>query len=73
MMNEEIVEIDQVEDGHVVLAVPSLRLIVMGRTLEEARAWAISAIAHRRHDSTRRAEPSPGMDAAAQPRNSNAA
>ena len=43
-MDEHIIEIDQIEDGRVVLVVPSLRLIVLGRTLEEARAWASSAI-----------------------------
>jgi hypothetical protein len=47
LMNEDIIEINQIEDGHVVLAIPSLRLIVIGRTLEEARAWARSAMAHR--------------------------
>ena len=46
-MDEHVIEIDQIEDGHIVLVVPSLRLIVMGRTLEEARAWAKSAIASR--------------------------
>jgi hypothetical protein len=46
-MDEDIMEIDQIEDGHVVLAIPALRLIVMGRTLDEARAWARSAIAYR--------------------------
>ena len=44
---DELIEIDQLEDGHVVLAIPTLRLIVIGRTLDEARAWARSAIAHR--------------------------
>jgi hypothetical protein len=47
MMEEHIIEIDQIEDGHVVLVIPSLRLIVMGRTLEEARAWARGAIGGR--------------------------
>ena len=46
-MDEHIIDIDQIEAGHVVLVVPSLRLIVIGRTLDEARAWARSAIAHR--------------------------
>jgi hypothetical protein len=46
-MGECIIEIDQLEDGHVVLAIPSLRFIVMGRTLDEAHAWARSAIAYR--------------------------
>src|ERR1051326_2033333 len=44
IMDEHIIEIDQIEDGNVVLVVPLLRLIVMGRTLEEARVWARSAI-----------------------------
>ena len=46
-MDECIIEIDQLEDGHVVLAIPSLRLIVIGRTLDEARVRARSAIAYR--------------------------
>jgi hypothetical protein len=46
-MDEHIIEIDQIEGCHVVLVVPSLRLIVMGRTLEEARTWARSAIGWR--------------------------
>ncbi len=44
IMDEHIIEIDQIENGHVALVVPSLQLMVMGRTLEEARAWARSAI-----------------------------
>jgi hypothetical protein len=39
-MDEHIIEIDEIEDSHVVLVVLSLRLMVIGRTLEEARAWA---------------------------------
>lgn len=46
-MDEDLIEIDQIEDGRVVLAIPALRLIVMGRTLGEATAWARSAIAYR--------------------------
>jgi hypothetical protein len=42
-----MIEIDQLEDGHVVLAIRSIRLIVMGRTLDEARTWARLAIAYR--------------------------
>ena len=63
-MNEHIIEIDQIEDGNVVLAVPSLRLIVMGRTLEEARAWARSAIECRGLAAGQRAEPSARADEA---------
>jgi hypothetical protein len=72
-MNEETIEIDQIEDGHVVLAVPSLRLIVMGRTLEEARAWARAAIAHRGLATTQPAERSPGTDEVTRSPSSNAA
>ena len=72
-MDEEIIDIDQIEDGHVVLAIPSLRLIVMGRTIEEARAWARSAIAHRNQAMTQRAEPSPVTGEVTPPSNSNAA
>ena len=56
MLDERIIEIDQLEDGHVVLAIPSLRLIVMGRTLDEAWAWASSAIAYRRVSADRHPE-----------------
>ena len=72
-MDEEIIDIDQIEDGHVVLAIPSLRLIVMGRTIEEARAWARSAIAHRGLSSTQRGEPPPVTGEVPPPSNSNAA
>jgi hypothetical protein len=72
-MDEHIIEIDQIEDGHVVLAIPSLRLIVMGRTIEEARAWARSAIAHRGFPTTQRAEPSAGMNEGTRPPSPNAA
>ena len=41
-MDEHISEIDQIEDGHVVLVVPSLRLMVMGRALADPRACALS-------------------------------
>ena len=72
-MDEHMVEIDQIEDGHVVLVVPSLRLIVMGRTLEEARAWARSAIGWRGLVASQRAEPSAGTDAMTAAPSSNAA
>ncbi len=44
-MDDDTIEIDQLEPGHVVLAIPARHLIVIGRTLEEARAWARSALA----------------------------
>jgi hypothetical protein len=73
LMNEEIIEIDQIKDGHVVLAIPTLRLIVIGRTLEEARAWARSAIAHRGLSMSVRAEQQSDSDGAALPPSSHAA
>ncbi len=72
-MDEHIIEIDQFEDGHVVLVVPSLRLMVMGRTLEETRAWARSAIGWRGLVASQRAEPSAATDAMTVPPSSNAA
>jgi hypothetical protein len=72
-MDEHIIEIDQIEDGHVVLVVPSLRLIVMGRTLEEARTWARSAIGWRGLSAGQRAEPSAGNNDVTRPPSSNAA
>ena len=72
-MDEHIIEIDQIEDGRVVLVVPSLRLIVIGRTLEEARAWASSAIGCRGLPATQRTEPSAGTDEVTRSPNSHAA
>jgi hypothetical protein len=73
LMNEDIIEIDQIDDGHVVLAIPSLRVIVIGRTLEEARAWARSAMAYRGVSTSQRMEPSAATDETVQPLSSNAA
>ena len=72
-MDEEVIQIDQVEDGHVVLAIPSLRLIVLGRTLEEARAWARSAITYRGVSASQYLELSAAPDSGVQPPSSNAA
>ena len=72
-MDEYSIEIDQIEDGHIVLAIPSLRMIVIGRTVEEARAWARSAITYRGLSASPRTEPSSGTDEAARPPSSNAA
>jgi len=72
-MDEQIIEIDQIEDGHVVLVVPSLRLIVIGRTLEEARAWASSAIGYRDLPLGERADPAGGADRATPLPSANAA
>jgi hypothetical protein len=73
LMNEHIIKIDQIEDGQVVLAIPSLRVIVIGRTLEEARAWATSSIAYRGPSRSQRAVPSAATEEAVQPPASNAA
>jgi hypothetical protein len=43
-VDEDIIEIDQLEPGHVVLVIPARRLIVIGRTLEEARDWARAVV-----------------------------
>jgi len=72
-MDEFIVDIDQLDKGHVVLAIPSLRLIVMGRTLEEARARARSAIAYRGVPASHSAELLAGTQEAEQRTNSHAA
>ena len=72
-MDEHIIEIDQIEDGRVVLVVPSLRLMVMGRTLEEARAWARSALGWRSLVASQRAQPSAETDASTAAPSSNAA
>jgi hypothetical protein len=73
LMDEHIIEIDQIEHGHVVLVVPSLRLLVMGRTLEEARAWARSAIGYRGLLTVQREEPLAAIDEVNRPPSSNAA
>ena len=70
-MDEDVIPIDQIEDGRVVHAIPALRLIVMGRTLDDARAWPGSAIAYRGLHASQCAEPST-RPAAAGRRSANA-
>jgi hypothetical protein len=72
-MDDHIIEIDQIEDGHVVLVVPSLRLIVIGPTLEEARAWARSTIWCRGLPTGQRADLATGTDDVTGSQTSNAA
>lgn len=72
-MDEHIIEIDQIEDGRVVLVVPSRRLIVIGRTLEEARAWANSAMGCRGLPASQRTEPSVSTDEVTRSSSSHAA
>ena len=72
-MDEHIVEIDQIEDGRVVLVVPSLQLIVMGRTVAEARAWARSALGYRGLPISQPAEPAAETDELSVRPSSNAA
>ena len=74
-MHENVIEIEieEIEDGHVVLAIPSLRPIVMGSTLEEARAWARSAIAYRGLATNQCAELCSATDVGASLPSSNAA
>jgi hypothetical protein len=38
-MDNYSVEIEELRDGQVVLIVPSLHLLVFGRTLEDAMSW----------------------------------
>jgi hypothetical protein len=57
------VEVEQRYDESVGLTVPALRLIVMGRTLEEAEAWARAAIAF---GGSRAGQPSLGSTSASQ-------
>ena len=47
MLDEYAVEIDGSDGQRVVLAIAALRLIVLGRTLDEARALATAAVAFR--------------------------
>ena len=47
MLDAYDVEVEQLDDERVVLAIPVLRLIVLGRTLDEAQGWACAAIAFR--------------------------
>jgi hypothetical protein len=56
-MEGYIVEIDQVADGRVVLAVPGLRLLVLGLSMDEALARASAAIAFRLQETGRQPEP----------------
>jgi len=71
-MDEHIIEIGQIENGRVVLVVSSLRLIVMCRTLEAARAWASSAIACGL-PASQRTEPSASTDEVTRSPSSHAA
>jgi hypothetical protein len=47
-MDEYDVEIEEIDQQHVVLVIRALRLIVQGRTLREAQQLATAAIAWRR-------------------------
>ena len=69
----ETIDIDQIEDGHVMLAIPSLHVIVMGRTLDEARAWARAAIADCSVPLSQPVELTVTASEALEPPNSNAA
>lgn len=50
MQDDVTVEIDEIDQQHVVLAVRALRLIVLGRTLAEAQALVRAAVAFRSQD-----------------------
>jgi hypothetical protein len=49
-MDEYNVEIEEIDQQHVVLVIRALHLIVLGRTLDEAQQLATAAIAWRRQD-----------------------
>ena len=53
MLDEYSLEIDTTDHQRVVLAIAALRLLVMGRTLDEARALAKAALAFRSQESDR--------------------
>jgi hypothetical protein len=47
------VEIEEIDQQHVVLVIRASRLIVLGRTFDEAQQLATAAIAWRRQDGTK--------------------
>jgi hypothetical protein len=55
-MDEYIVEIDEPGDNLVVLAVPALRLVVFGRTMDEAMSRVRTSIDFRVPESDRRGD-----------------
>ena len=63
MLDGYDVEVDQHDRERVVLAVPALRLIVFGRTLDEAEAWARAAITFRESHFGHSASRAPGPEA----------
>ena len=56
MLGDYRVEIEDSGSEQVVLSIPALRLIVMGRTLSEAEELARAALAFRRPDFSQAAE-----------------
>ena len=56
-MDEYSVEIDQLHDDAVVLVVPSMRLVVFGRTMGEALAQVRASIRFRVRETDHRTEP----------------
>jgi hypothetical protein len=57
-MDEYTVEIDELRDDVVILAVPALRLLVFGRSIEEAMTRARASIDFRCLEPDRRPNPS---------------
>ena len=57
VVDEYSVEIDQLHDDTVALVVPAMRLVVFGRTMDEALAQARASIRFRVRDTGRRPEP----------------
>ena len=54
VLDEYNVEIDEIDPCHVVLVIRALRLIVLGRTLDEAKQLASAAIASRSQEGGQR-------------------
>jgi hypothetical protein len=46
-MDDDTVEVDELQDDVVVLAIPALHLLIFGRTVDKAMARARSSIAFR--------------------------
>jgi hypothetical protein len=50
VLDEYNIEIDEIDQHHVVLVIRALRLIVLGRTLSEAQKLARAAVASHRQE-----------------------
>ena len=60
-MDEYNVEVEEIDQQHVALVIRALRLIVLGRTLAEARQLATAAIAWQRQEGGHWPQPAAGI------------